>query len=108
MCACFSGLDLPKVDCVINYDLPTNSKTYIHRVGRTARAGRSGKAITFVTQYDVEFYQRLEQLLDKKMAEYPLEKDQVLMLQERVAESQRYANLVCFWLLNFLTAFAYF
>lgn len=54
------GLDIPSVDLVVNYDLPTNSKDYIHRVGRTARAGRSGKSVTLVTQYDVELFQRIE------------------------------------------------
>ncbi|XP_048242889.1 probable ATP-dependent RNA helicase DDX47 isoform X2 [Haliotis rufescens] len=56
------GLDIPHVDVVINLDIPTHSKDYIHRVGRTARAGRSGKAVTFVSQYDVELYKRIEHL----------------------------------------------
>ena len=56
------GLDIPRVDVVINYDVPANSKDYVHRVGRTARAGRSGRSVTLVTQYDVELFQKIEHL----------------------------------------------
>lgn len=41
---------------VVNYDVPLDAKTYMHRVGRTARAGRRGCALTLVTQYSVVFY----------------------------------------------------
>ena len=86
------GLDIPSVDVVINFDLPGHGKDYIHRVGRTARAGRSGKAIAMVTQYDVEVYQRLEGLLGKKLPEYKLDEETVLVLLERVNEAQRLAT----------------
>ena len=87
------GLDIPHVDCVLNFDIPTHSKDYIHRVGRTARAGRSGKAITFVCQYDVELYQRIEQLLGKKLPLFPTEEEEVMAFQERVTEAQRLAKI---------------
>lgn len=87
------GLDIPHVDVVVNFDIPTHSKDYIHRVGRTARAGRSGQAITMVTQYDIELYQRIEQLLGKQLPLYKCEEDEVMALQERVAEAQRTAKL---------------
>lgn len=86
-------MDIPHVDVVLNYDIPTHSKDYIHRVGRTARAGRSGKAITMVTQYDVELYQRIEHLLGKQLPLYKAEEDEVMALQERVGEAQRTAKL---------------
>ncbi|KAJ3411572.1 ribosomal RNA processing protein [Chytridiales sp. JEL 0842] len=89
------GLDIPGVDVVINYDVPQSSKDYIHRVGRTARAGRAGKSITLVTQYDIEWYQRIEHSLQKKLDEYPLgsDKSAVLVLQERVSEAARFAHM---------------
>merc|ERR1719471_2619977 len=87
------GLDIPHVDVVINYDIPTHSKDYIHRVGRTARAGRAGKAATFVSQYDVELYQRIEHLLDKKLPLYPSVEEEVMLLGERVADALRLAKV---------------
>ncbi len=51
---------------------------------RTARAGRSGKAVAMVTQYDVEVYQRLEGLLGRKLPELKLDEETVLILHERV------------------------
>lgn len=46
------GIDIPKVSHVINYDMPSNLEEYVHRIGRTARMGRPGTAITFVSEWD--------------------------------------------------------
>ncbi|KAI1376978.1 ATP-dependent rRNA helicase RRP3 [Hypoxylon crocopeplum] len=86
------GLDIPKVDVVLNYDLPQDSKTYIHRVGRTARAGNAGQALSLVTQYDIEIYQRIEAALGKKLDEYETDKDEVMVFKRRIEEAQRHAR----------------
>lgn len=95
-----SGLDIPHVDVVVNYDVPTQSKDYIHRVGRTARAGRAGISLTIVTQYDVELYQRIERLIGKKLPPYEINHDDVMILVERVNEAMRYAVQVNFYTTN--------
>ena len=87
------GLDIPSVDCVLNYDLPDDSKTYVHRVGRTARAGKSGRAISFVTQYDAEIWLRIEHALGKRLDELEgIIKDEVKVLADRVNEAQTVAK----------------
>lgn len=88
------GLDIAGIDVVINYDVPQSSKDYVHRVGRTARAGKSGKSVTFVTQYDVEWYQRIEHAIQKKLDPYPIpDKADVMLLKERVDEAVRFAHM---------------
>jgi len=90
------GLDIPSVDLVVNYDIPRNSKDYIHRVGRTARAGRAGRAVTLVTQYDIELFQRIEHFLEKKLEEFTeLKSTQVMAGHERVLEAMRSTELEC-------------
>lgn len=83
------GLDIPAVDLIINYDVPAQSKNYIHRVGRTARAGRAGRAIVIVTQYDVVLFQRVEALLGKKLEAFHIDKEKVMVEHEKVLDAAR-------------------
>lgn len=85
------GLDIPSVDIVLNFDLPPDSKTYIHRVGRTARAGKSGQALSLVTQYDVENWQRIESSLGRELSEFVVRKEEIVIWAERVNDAQRIA-----------------
>lgn len=86
------GLDIPNVDLVLNFDIPQSHKDYIHRVGRTARAGKHGTAISFVTQYDVIDYQKIEHAINQKLDLYKAEETEVLIFYERVLEAERIAD----------------
>ncbi len=58
------GLDIPHITHVINYDMPQNQEEYVHRIGRTARMGRDGTAITFVSEWDFELLDTLQENLE--------------------------------------------
>jgi ATP-dependent RNA helicase DDX47/RRP3 len=89
------GLDIPLVDIVINYSVPDNAAEYVHRVGRTARAGRSGKAITFTAQYDVMRFMTIEKEIhgDKKLPAFDIDKEAVMLLMGTIDEAQRQAKI---------------
>lgn len=61
------GVDIPHVELVINFDVPNNSEEYIHRVGRTGRAGQSGIAITFYAHKDKLKLEAIEKLIDARV-----------------------------------------
>jgi ATP-dependent RNA helicase DeaD len=53
------GLDIPDIENVINYDVPQNAEEYVHRIGRTARAGKTGRAYTFVGEWELDEWDRI-------------------------------------------------
>uniref|UniRef100_A0A6Q2Z5X6 Probable ATP-dependent RNA helicase DDX49 n=1 Tax=Esox lucius TaxID=8010 RepID=A0A6Q2Z5X6_ESOLU len=83
------GLDIPTVQVVINHNTPGLPKTYIHRVGRTARAGRHGVSITLVTQYDIHLVHSIEENTQTKLKEYPVEEKEVLKILTQVNVTRR-------------------
>uniref|UniRef100_A0A183EWH5 Helicase C-terminal domain-containing protein n=1 Tax=Gongylonema pulchrum TaxID=637853 RepID=A0A183EWH5_9BILA len=87
------GLDIPHVDLVVNHNVPQNPKTYIHRVGRSARAGRFGCALTFVTQYDIFLLQEIEKVVGKKLGKLPVSDKKVSQYVTQVLVTKREAEI---------------
>jgi len=75
------GLDIDDITHVVNYDIPTDPEAYVHRIGRTGRAGKDGVAITLLTPKDKRYLSRIEGFSKSKItqAQLPTEKD----IQER-------------------------
>ncbi|KAG6605347.1 DEAD-box ATP-dependent RNA helicase 36 [Cucurbita argyrosperma subsp. argyrosperma] len=87
------GLDIPTVDLVINYDIPRFPRDYVHRVGRTARAGRHGLAVSFITQNDVELIHEIEANLGKKLEIFECKENEVLENVTKVYKARRVAAM---------------
>ncbi|GAA5862534.1 hypothetical protein JCM8547_002096 [Rhodosporidiobolus lusitaniae] len=87
------GLDIPEVAVVVNWEVPRVPDDYVHRVGRTARAGRKGTAVTFVTEGDVDLVKALEDRIGTQLEELELPEEPVLELLNSVSMAKRMANM---------------
>lgn len=76
------GIDIDDIRMVLNYDVPREAEDYVHRIGRTARAGSEGKAITFVNEKEREKFQKIEKFLGKEVEK--------ISLPESIGEGPQY------------------
>lgn len=66
------GIDVEGIELVLNYDVPPDPEDYVHRIGRTARAERTGTAITFVNDKDMRRFGFIEKLINREIEQVPL------------------------------------
>ncbi|MBQ6853065.1 MAG: DbpA RNA binding domain-containing protein, partial [Peptococcaceae bacterium] len=78
------GIDVENISLVVNYELPHERETYIHRIGRTGRAGQNGMAISLLERYEQSELKALEKLLEQEIAELTLP-DEIAMEQAEAA-----------------------
>lgn len=69
------GIDIKGIELVINYEVPHDAEDYIHRIGRTARADKTGEAITFINAKQVKKFMNIEKLIGKKVQKIALPKN---------------------------------
>ncbi|THH29136.1 hypothetical protein EUX98_g5043 [Antrodiella citrinella] len=87
------GLDIDDVAMVVNWDLPNEPEEYTHRVGRTARAGKGGVAVSFVTERDEERVLKIEDRIHTKLLEMTMPEAKVLESFNMVSTAKRLANM---------------
>jgi ATP-dependent RNA helicase DeaD len=86
------GLDVDRISHVLNYDIPTDTESYVHRIGRTGRAGRSGEAILFVTPRERHLLRNIEHATRQPIEPMQLPSAQTVNLQRIVKFKQRIAD----------------
>ncbi|KAJ2356096.1 putative RNA helicase [Coemansia sp. RSA 2618] len=87
------GLDIPTVELVVNMHVPRDPDEYIHRVGRTARAGRGGRAVTIMSERDIKLVHNIEARIGKKLEELKVSEHKVLDRMGKVLAAKRTAAL---------------
>lgn len=96
------GLDIPTVQLVINYDVPADARDYVHRIGRTARAGRGGLALTIMGEIDIDLLLNIEKKIKMKLSDFNKKEDEdgellrekeVLALLTEVTTAKRVASM---------------
>lgn len=93
------GLDVERIDLVVNYDIPTDPESYVHRIGRTGRAGRSGKAITFITPRERGLLAAIERTIKTRIEQIQIpslkqmHEKKVGILSKKIIETLEKQNL---------------
>ena len=90
------GIDIDDIQLVINFDVPHDEEDYIHRIGRTARAGRDGRSITLVNEKDYGKFKTIERFIEKEIEKIPLPaeigEEPVFKLEEKKTKRRRYTK----------------
>lgn len=87
------GLDIPTVELVVNHVIPNVEKEYIHRVGRTARAGKGGMAISLITPHDIKLLHAIEDVIGTKLTEYKVDDAEIVTILTQVSVARREAEI---------------
>ena len=81
------GIDIKGIELVINYEVPNDAEDYVHRIGRTARADKTGEAITFINENQIKSFMSIEKLIENEVEKIPLpnnfEKGPVYSIQKK-------------------------
>lgn len=77
------GIDVDDLEMVVNFDLPNEAENYVHRIGRTARAGKTGKAFSFCSEQDVYNLPAIEKYIEKKVPSESITED--LLVEDKSA-----------------------